>query len=420
MWPASAPVRLSLVSEQAIRILYHHRTQAEDAQGIHIREIVAALRALGHEVEIAGLIRPEGSGGSSVPKRPGRLRALGNWLSHHAPRWLYEMMAIGYNLYGFLDLRRRMARFKPDMIYERYALYTFCGLWAARSRGIPHILEVNAPLALQQKELGRLTFPWLARWFECWICSNSTWTLAVTQSMKDLLVGEGVRAAKVRVMPNGIDASVFRPDVSGDAIRARHGLTGKQVVGFVGWFRPWHGLEMLIELVADPAFAETPIHLMLVGDGPAAPELRRLAEERGVSSRVTFAGAIGRSEIPAHIATMDVAVQPSAPRYACPMKIIEYMGMGRCIVAADQPNIRELIEEGRTGYLFPAGSYEGLRAVLTGLLSDPARRTAAGANAREEIFRRGLLWIENARKAVAMALPARAEPMGNVSEPSRA
>ena len=330
------------------------------------------------------------------------------------------MLAIGYNLYGFLDLRRRMGRFKPDLIYERYALYTFCGLWAARSKGIPHILEVNAPLALQQKELGRLTFPGLARWFECWICSNSTWTLAVTESMKECLVGEGVRAEKVRVMPNGIDADVFRPDVHGEPIRARHGLEGKRVVGFVGWFRPWHGLEMLIELVADPALQETPIHLVLVGDGPAAPDLKRLAAERGVASRVTFAGAVGRDEIPAYIAAMDVALQPSAPRYACPMKIIEYMGMGRCIVAADQPNIRELIEDGRTGYLFPAGSYEGLRSVLAGVLGDPDRRARVGANAREEIFRRDLLWIENARKAVAMAFAPSGEQAGNVSEPSRA
>ena len=411
--------------EQAIRILYHHRTQAEDAQGIHIREIVAALRSLGHEVEVAGLIRAESSESPDSDarrkgSRPSPLRKIGNWLSHHAPRWLYELTAIGYNFYGFVDLRRRMARFKPDMIYERYALYTFCGLWAARSRGIPHILEVNAPLAVQQKELGRLTFPGLARRFECWILSNTTWTLAVTQSMKDILVGEGVRADKVRVMPNGIDADVFRPDISGDPVRSRHGLAGKRIVGFVGWFRPWHGLEMLIDLVADPMLAATPIHLMLVGDGPAAADLKRLAAERGVESRVTFAGAIGREEIPAHIAAMDVAVQPSAPRYACPMKIIEYMGMGRCIVALDQPNIRELIEDGRTGYLFPAGSYEGLRGVLAAVLNDPDRRARAGAAAREEIFRRGLLWIENARRAVAMALPSRSEPGRGVSEPSRA
>ena len=179
-------------------------------------------------------------------------------------------MSLAYNVYGYLMLRRRAGTFRPDVLYERYSLNTFCGIWLARRTGVPMILEVNAPLAQEQEKLGKLAFRRLAKFSERWICTNSTRTIVVSGVLKELLVAQGVPRDRMVVVTNGVDPRRFRPDVSDRAIRDRHGLDGKLVIGFVGSFRKWHGLELLLEIFHGANLAERAVHLLLVGDGPVS------------------------------------------------------------------------------------------------------------------------------------------------------
>jgi len=266
------------------------------------------------------------------------------------------------------------------------------------------VLEVNAPLYYEQRKLGKLTFKRLARFSERWICSHSTWTVLVSNVMKDFLIQEGVPDERLVVIHNGIDPQKFHPGVSGKAIRRKYGLEGKRVIGFVGWFRPWHGVEILLEVMHEANLAKRGVRLLLVGDGPAYPGLLRYVEQYELRSAVVFTGPVRQEEVPEYIAAMDIAVQPSAPEYACPMKIIEYMGMGKCIVAPDQPNIREIIENDVTGYLFKTGDKETLWQILTRLVDNPAKRGATGRKAFNSIFSRGFLWRSNADNIISIIL----------------
>jgi len=377
-----------------MKILYHHRTQAEDAQGIHIDEMVRAFRNLGHEVEMVALVE-----GGKAPQQ--RIQeGLWEWIVHKAPRWVYELMGLIYNAYGYLHLSRSIQRQRPDLIYERYSLNTFCGILASRRFRIPLVLEVNAPLYYEQISLGRLTFKRLARFLERWICSNATYTLVVSNVMRAILIQEGVAEERLKVMPNGIDPKAFHPKISGKALRHQYGLEGKWVIGFIGWFRPWHGLEMLLEVMFEARLAEKGVRLLLVGDGPAYLDLYRYAENHGLLSDVIFTGSVKRQEIPAHIAAMDIAVQPSATEYACPMKIFEYMAMGKCIVAPDQPNIREILKDQVTGFLFKPENKEALKLTLLELLDHPVEKGVVGQQAHETIFERGFLWEANAQRTL--------------------
>jgi glycosyltransferase involved in cell wall biosynthesis len=131
--------------------------------------------------------------------------------------------------------------------------------------------------------------------------------------------------------------------------------------------------------------------------------LERLAAELGVAERVRFAGLAGRDAVPGLIAGFDIALQPASVPYASPLKVFEYMAAGRPIVAPDQPNLREVLEDGRTALLFdPAEPGALWRAVLR-LAADPALRARLGAAAREEVLRRDLTWAGNARRVVALA-----------------
>ncbi len=378
-----------------MRILYHHRTRAGDAQGIHIQEIVRAFRALGHEVRVAALAGVAGEELTSGKRLLGLLPAL--------PAWLYELLSFGYNLHGYRMLLREARSFRPDLLYERYALNTFCGVWASRRLGVPLILEVNAPLAYEQEKLGSLAFRRLARRSERWICSNSTRTIVVTGVMRDILASSGVPREHMVVVTNGVNPQKFHPGVSAQGVARRYGLEGKIVVGFVGWFRKWHGLETLVEVFRDAHLAELGVRLLLVGDGPARPEIERLVGAHDLGHAVVLTGPVPHDEIPAHIAVMDVAVQPSAPEYACPMKIVEYMAMAKCIVAPDQPNIREIVQDAQNGLLFPPGDPTALARALLRVIRDRDQRLSLGRSALETVASKGFLWTRNADRALDLA-----------------
>lgn len=379
-----------------MRILYHHRTQAEDAQGIHISEMVKAFQKLGHEVEIEALVKPSNISDRQNPKY------FSKRLLQAIPQWLYEILSFVYNVYGYFKLLHAIKEKKPDLIYERYALNTFCGIWAAKRFDIPFVLEVNAPLWYEQSRLGKLRFKGLARFSERWICSRATWTLVVSNVLRNFLVGEKIPTDKLVVMPNGIDPTRFHPNIRGQLVRARYSLDGNQVIGFVGWFRRWHGLELLMELMHEANLGERNVRLLLVGDGPAEPELRRYANLYKLNFAVRFTGPIPQEEIPSHIAAMDIVVQPRATEYACPMKLIEYMAMQKCIVAPNQENIRELIENGVSGCLFKPDHKDSLHSTLLQLIQDPSKRECLAANAYRAIYERKLLWEANAKRTLEL------------------
>lgn len=316
------------------------------------------------------------------------------------PNCLYELMSLAYNLYGYFQICGRIRSKRPDLIYERYALNTFCGIWASRRFGIPLVLEVNLPLYYERSKFGKLTFKRVARFSERWICSHSTWTVVVSKAMKDLLVREGVPDEKMVVMPNGIDPQRFHPHVSGEGVRRRYGLEQKLVVGFVGWFRQWHGLKMLLEIMHEAHLAEEGVRLLLVGDGPAYEDLYRYAEKHDLLSVVIFTGPVKRQEIPPHISAMDIAVLPSTNEYGCPMKILEYMAMGKSIVAPDQATIREILEDGVNGYLFRPSDRHHLKIVLLRAVQNPAGRRSVGQKAYETIHQRRYLWSANAKRTL--------------------
>lgn len=377
-----------------MKILYHHRTRAEDAQGIHIAELIRAFRRLGHKVTVVGLIEP-GAASTGTGSSISRFASL-------VPAWAYEVLELLYNVYGFFVLRAEVRREKPDFIYERYALHNVSGVLVSAFCKVPLVLEVNAPLALEKAMYGSLVMGKLARLTERFICSRAHRTLVVSTPLKKILTASGVPEEKIVVMPNGINPDHFSARGSGAAVRERYGLQGKTVLGFVGWFRKWHGLEALLEVFCTHGMADKGMHIMLVGDGPACPDLERFARAKGIyESGVTFTGPVPRQEVPGYIAAFDVALQPDVTDYASPMKVFEYMAMGKGVIAPDKENMREIFGQGY-GALFSESDPEDMARVMLACAADTDRSGALGAQASSILRERGYYWTTNAEGVVAL------------------
>lgn len=178
-----------------MRILYHHRIASKDGQITHIEEMVSAMRALGHEVLVVGpTVHQQDSGSGGSAGWVGKLKST-------LPGWLYELAESGYALVAYRRLSQAVRQFKPDVIYERYALYQPAGVWVSRRTGVPLLLEVNAPYAIARRKYHQLQLGWLADAFERYTFRGADRVFPVTQVLGDMLVGMGVQPQRIRVIP---------------------------------------------------------------------------------------------------------------------------------------------------------------------------------------------------------------------------
>ena len=383
-----------------MKIVYHHRTRAEDAQGIHIAEIQRAFRELGHEVVEVSLV-PSASAGRGTKRRPNPLVRLLSRAAKALPDAGYELLELASNALVVARLRAAVRAAKPDLIYERYSLHNAAGVIAARAAGVPIVLEVNAPLAEERARHGGLAFPRIASRVERAIWTSATAVVTVSTPLADVIETAGVERRRILVLPNAVRREMLRPAAGGARIRELHGFRPEHVVfGFTGWFRPWHGLEHFLEAFADAGLEAEGARVLLVGEGQALPALKEIVARRGLERAVAFTGAVGRDAIGEYVAAFDVALQPHATRYASPMKVFEYLALGKPVVAVSTPALLEVLTDGMDSILFPPRDTSGMIEGVRCLLRDPTLRARMSAAARKTVERRGYFWDENARRTL--------------------
>lgn len=380
-----------------MKIIYHHRTRSTDAQRVHIQEIVRAFQQLGHDVEVVSLVPLE-----TAQDDAKRDAGDAGWkkLVRKIP-FAYEIAQLGYNLIGIPMLLARVLRTRANFIYERYALFNFAGVVVAKLCRIPLVLEVNSPFALEQARDKEIRCLRLAAWLETWICNMADHVIVVSTPLARLMQAAGVPAEKIEVMTNGVCLDHFRPGTASPGLRRQLGIADDLVIGFVGWFRKWHGLELLLDAFQRSRLASQKVKVLLIGDGPAMPDLKQFVEENQLHDSVLFTGPLPHAQVPPYLDLIDIAVQPAANEYCCPMKIIEYMALGKPVVAPAQENIQELMTEEEAVFFTPQ-DVESFAAALQNLASDPARAAAMGRKARAAIHERGFLWSANAQRVIEM------------------
>lgn len=394
-----------------MRILYHHRIRGIDGQAVHVRAMAKALEEEGHEVREVALepILGEAPGPDS-PHAPLRRpwRAL-----DRLPTALREAAEYGSSAAAWKMVRREAEDFAPDFVYERHAFGNVGGVLAANALGVPVVLEVNSPLLEELSGTRGVAFPAVARRLEAFALGRADLVLAVSEELRERLLPHAGRATRVIAIPNAVDTEAFRPPGRGERASARRalGLTGDVdgpgfVLGFTGFVREWHRLDLVLASLARPELADA--RLVVAGEGPWSPELARRAADLGVAGRVTALGARRHEEMPAVLAACDVAVLAGTPPYASPLKLYEYLAAGLPVVAPDQENLHEVLRDRENAILFPPGDAAALGAALAELKRDAALRARLGSRARETVLEDRRSWRGVARRVVEEARSLRA------------
>jgi glycosyltransferase involved in cell wall biosynthesis len=297
---------------------------------------------------------------------------------------------------GALAARHRDTPF--DLVYERYSLWARAGSAFARRHRLPHLVEVNSPLRAEQRRYRALAWDARAARVEQVVMGGATAVVAVSDEVARYVRSRTPRPDSVHVVENGVDLARYAdvaPYVRGERFQ----------VGFLGSLKPWHGVDVLIAAAAIVHEQVPDLSLLVVGDGPERASLERLAHERGLGDVVQFTGSVPKRDVPARLATMDVAVAPYPQLddfYFSPLKVYDYLAAGRAIVASRVGQIPHVLRDGDTAVLVRAGSVGQLASALLRLHRSPALAERLGRAARADaVARHG--WDAKARHILGLA-----------------
>ena len=381
-----------------MKILYHHRVASKDGQYVHIKEIVNALRKLGHEVIMA---EPASINKKSFGESSGLVKNIRTLL----PGFIHELIEFLYCFLDYFKLVRLIRKHKPDCIYERYNLFFPSGIWAKKRFRLPLLLEVNAPLYEERSQHDSIQLDKLADWTERYSWNNADYVLPVTGVLAKKIIEKGVRNDKVVVIHNGINRDKFPADLDKtdrlvQEVLGKYRIRDRLVLGFTGFVRSWHRLDRVLDVIAENRSENW--HLLLVGDGPARAELEDKAAALNIADRMTITGVVDRRDIPAYVATFDVALQPDVVDYASPLKLFEYLALGKAILAPNRENIREILTDNENALLFDPADRNEFSRQLSRLCCSNDAREELGQRAFETIEAQNLYWEHNAEIIVSL------------------
>lgn len=373
---------------------------------VHIQEMVRALAGLGHDVTVfAARI---GEGMDPLPAEMHKVRADKDpsaGLEGAAKRRAKERHALAIGDQTAIELAARHEAIPFDFIYERYSLWSAAGVRAQSAMGIPTVIEVNAPLVVEQEQYRKLVLVDDAEAIEREVFAGADALAAVSVDVRDYAIDKGADPSRTHVVTNGVDLSRFHPRVAAPPMDIP---ADRFVIGFAGSLKPWHGIDILMDAFALLCGRGVDGHLLLIGDGPMRPWIEGYVHAARLSDRVTITDWVPNSELPGLLARADVAVAPYPPLerfYFSPLKVYEYMAMGLPVVASALGQINALIADGETGLLTRPGDAEDLASKITRLHDDAELRGALGQAAARAA--QGHSWRRAAERITDLAVGLR-------------
>ena len=389
--------------QKKLKIGYLWQYEAGDlsptaATSLHMRAVVDRLRKRGHQVRVVTVHSGQPSYSddletwSPIQSEVGKSRSFRTFES--GVRWIQNRLGLPY--LRFFESHRfsgavQQALQGYDLCYERFWLNGYGGLLAARRMKIPVIYEVNGDIVEEYRQLGIQLSPleWsFIHWITRRVFQNSARVITVSETLRQTSIQRWkLDPERVTTVPNGADVERFILASDGTEQMRDLGLNGS-VVMFIGSFKPWHGLDLLVEAFAQLAKKNPQARLVLVGDGLTRKELEEQSQQLGVAERVTFTGPRPHEEIPVLLQQAQVVVlnprSSPASKAGSPLKLFEYMAASKAIVAPAQANFQEVLVDRQNALLFEEDRTEQLAGAIEELLCNPKLRQRLGENARRQ------------------------------------
>lgn len=272
---------------------------------------------------------------------------------------------------------------RPDILHAHSpALNAIAALRAGRKHGIPVVYEVRAFWEDAAVDHGT-SREWglryrLTRALETSAFKRVDAITTICEGLRRDIVARGIPAQKVTVIPNAVDIEKFSVGGTGDAIlKEQLGLNGHRIIGFIGSFYAYEGLDLLLQAFPTILASAPDIRLLLVGGGPQDDSLKHLASGLGIKDKVIFTGRVPHDQVQRYYDLVDILAYPRhsmrLTELVTPLKPLEAMAQGRLLVASDVGGHKELIQDGKTGILFKSENPQALADAVLRLLAEESR-----------------------------------------------
>jgi glycogen(starch) synthase len=300
-----------------------------------------------------------------------------------------------------LDLEGRLRavidELRPDLLHVHSpVLNALPALWVRRRAQVPVIYEVRASWEDAAVDHGTTTEGSvryrLSRAIESFALRRADQVVTICEGLRGDIRARGIAEERITVVPNAVDTAELHFGVPPDAsLQAQLGLSGCTVIGFAGSFYRYEGLHLLVQAFARMRQRDALLRLLLVGGGPQESALREQVTAAGIADSVVFTGRVPNSGVQRYYALIDLLAYPRLPcrltELVTPLKPLEAMAQGRVLVASDVGGHRELIRDGQTGWLCPAGDASALESALETALSRREHWPALRERARRYVER---------------------------------
>jgi PEP-CTERM/exosortase A-associated glycosyltransferase len=259
---------------------------------------------------------------------------------------------------------------RPDVLHAHSpSLNAIAALRAGKKFGIPVVYEVRAFWEDAAVDHGTATENGvrykLTRALESYALKRADAVTTICEGLRRDIVARGIPADKITVIPNAVDIDKFAVGgVADQALKAKLGLADARLIGFIGSFYAYEGLDILLRAVPDLCAQRPDLRVLLVGGGPEDARLRQMAKDLGIVDKVVFTGRVPHDQVQMYYDLLDVLVYPRLSMrltdLVTPLKPLEAMAQGRVLAASDVGGHLELIVDGKTGVLFKADDPQAL------------------------------------------------------------
>ncbi|MDB0025391.1 glycosyltransferase family 4 protein [Flavobacteriales bacterium] len=390
-----------------MRILYyspHPNLRIEDqaGYGTHMREMISAFKGLGHEVHI--LIAGRQTITDDIVKNCQRQNfSSKKFLKTLIPSLIWEtikdLQLVKIDRTNKFQLTQLVAEFNPDIIYERSHYGMVSGVSVAMAQGIHHVLEVNSPNVDERIKLsGKSLLTQRASRKDRWAFAHTDHVLTVSTHLAEYLEITHI-SKKWSTTPNAIHPGQ-QEESELDLQRGAFNLDDAAVLlGFVGSIFPWHGVDLIIEAVAQLRQRGRNVQAMVVGDGNIREELEALAESCRITDEIQFIGSVTQRDTFAHTDLCDILIMPKSNAYGSPVKIFEYALAGKpCIVPNTSP-VMEVFEHEQDGWVVES-SLNAIVSAIEFILDSPEKAEQCAKHWHNKVISKHT-WRNNAAVALS-------------------
>ena len=387
----------------SLKILHilEHGIALSSGYGFRSVNIFRAQRERGWQPVVLTFPKPDESGKGDW-KQPETVEGI---------RRYYRPLPPSHGFFSFLATRHHrgalaqriheiVALEKPDVLHAHSPVFNgVAALDLGLKLGIPVVYEIRS--LWEEAAVAHGNYGYHSRRFkrlralETWVCRNADRVVAISHNLKNHLAAREIPSDKISVVANGVELDNIKPTAPDAEYKEKWKLSGKQVVGYIGSFRGYEGLDLLIRAIARLSKIRPDVVLLLVGGGrpEVEAELTALGNEPDLRERVIIPGWLPQERIPGVYALIDVLVYPRKriplTDLITPLKPLEAMAIGKPLIASDVGGHRELIQPGHTGLLFSPGNESALTEAVIRLLDNEGLR--------HKLARQAAAWVQRER-----------------------